>query len=285
MSYQKACSPGKNTITAEKKEAYITIEYSCCNSLHCNQQSLPAVVAIECYVCDSRVTGLMGCSILNTSSPHVHEFGSSSTSESCATIVGLAGHDALSNRSYPAFTIRTYIADCRNQSLGVVSYGGATFTGRISCCHTNSCNTEPLDIYLTPRLTISTVPAAIRTKAKGTTTTTTTAKTIQTTTAITETIEGTIKNAGTKARSTTTAATKNESGFHILKTVAITISIVLISCGLILGIWRVTRCLDCKTAQSRDRNHHLTGSVEEIPVFSPMEPSSQPFIQNYNELS
>ncbi|CAF4621224.1 unnamed protein product, partial [Rotaria sp. Silwood2] len=114
----------------------------CCNYPECNQEPVVPKLAIKCYMCDSRITGLMGCSTLNISSPYVYESGSSNSFEACATIIGLSGHDPFTNTNYPAFTIRTIIAHCENQSLGVVSYGGATFKGRINCCWTNLCNVE-----------------------------------------------------------------------------------------------------------------------------------------------
>ncbi len=84
-SYERKCSPGVNRIAAERDEDEdISITYGCCNSINCNQQSLPNNTAIECYACDSRVSGLEGCSILNISSPHVNIYASSSPSESCA---------------------------------------------------------------------------------------------------------------------------------------------------------------------------------------------------------
>ena len=57
-------------------------------------------------------------------------------------IVGLPGTDLITGRPYPAFTIRTFIANCVNQSLGNVTYGGASFHGRIDCCSTSLCNTS-----------------------------------------------------------------------------------------------------------------------------------------------
>ena len=56
----------------------------CCNDFECNRYMLPKNSAIQCYVCDSRITGLEGCSILNTSSPHVYKSGTSNPSEQCA---------------------------------------------------------------------------------------------------------------------------------------------------------------------------------------------------------
>lgn len=56
----------------------------CCNTHRCNQQILLSGLGIRCYTCDSRITGLDGCSILNTSNSHVYQSESSSRSESCA---------------------------------------------------------------------------------------------------------------------------------------------------------------------------------------------------------
>ena len=55
-------------------------------------------------------------------------------------IVGLEGKDLITGGNYPAFTIRTFIENCTNQSLGNITYGGATFQGRIDCCSTPLCN-------------------------------------------------------------------------------------------------------------------------------------------------
>lgn len=57
-------------------------------------------------------------------------------------IVGLAGRDTSTNNSYPVFILRTFMAHCENQPLGIISYGGAIFQGRINCCWKNNCNTE-----------------------------------------------------------------------------------------------------------------------------------------------
>jgi hypothetical protein len=55
-------------------------------------------------------------------------------------IVGLAGKDLITGDNYSAFTIRTFIDNCINQSLGNITYGGATFQGYIDCCTTSLCN-------------------------------------------------------------------------------------------------------------------------------------------------
>ena len=57
-------------------------------------------------------------------------------------ILGLAGVDGMTGKQYPPFTIRTFIANCVNQSLGNVTYGGARFQGCIQCCSTSLCNTS-----------------------------------------------------------------------------------------------------------------------------------------------
>lgn len=59
----------------------------CCNAPKCNRQNQPVTTAINCYVCDSRVTGQEGCRILNTSSEYVYKAGSSMSSESCAVSI------------------------------------------------------------------------------------------------------------------------------------------------------------------------------------------------------
>ncbi|CAF4839779.1 unnamed protein product [Rotaria sp. Silwood1] len=117
-------------------------ESFCCNYPECNEVPVPSKLAIKCYMCDSRINGLTGCSTLDILNPYVYESGSSNSFEACATIIGVEGQDPLTNISYSAFTIRTIIAHCENQSLGIVSYGGATFRGRINCCWTNLCNVE-----------------------------------------------------------------------------------------------------------------------------------------------
>lgn len=77
------CSPNNRTIMSLENES-ISEELFCCNSPVCNQQHLSSDIAIHCYTCDSRITGLEGCSILNISSINVYNSGSSSQSESCA---------------------------------------------------------------------------------------------------------------------------------------------------------------------------------------------------------
>ncbi|CAF1199768.1 unnamed protein product [Rotaria sp. Silwood1] len=142
------CSPKTTAITSLTGEL-ISENLFCCNYPKCNQRIFPPGEAIRCYTCDSRITGLKDCMILNTSSSHVYNSASSNPSESCAMIVGQAGKDLMTGRNYPAFTIRTFINNCINQSLGNVTYGGATFHGRIDCCSTSLCNIHPLYINLT----------------------------------------------------------------------------------------------------------------------------------------
>lgn len=62
-------------------------ESFCCNSPECNKESLPSKLAIKCYVCDSRVTGLTGCDTLNTLNQNVYEAGSSISTEACAVSI------------------------------------------------------------------------------------------------------------------------------------------------------------------------------------------------------
>ncbi|CAF1301359.1 unnamed protein product [Rotaria sordida] len=111
--------------------------------------SLTGDEVIRCYTCDSRITGLKDCMILNTSSSYVYNSASSNPSESCTMIIGPAGKDLITEHNYPAFTMRTFIDNCINQSLGNVTYGGVTFQGRIDCCSTSLCNIHPLYINLT----------------------------------------------------------------------------------------------------------------------------------------
>jgi hypothetical protein len=58
------------------------------------------------------------------------------------TVIGFSGRDSSTNITYPDFVIRTFIQHCKNQSSGLVSYGGATFQGLINCCWKNFCNVE-----------------------------------------------------------------------------------------------------------------------------------------------
>ncbi|CAF1603008.1 unnamed protein product, partial [Adineta ricciae] len=103
-------------------------------------------ISIQCYTCDSRVTGLEGCMLFNESSPDVYKAASSSRDESCATIIGLSGQDSVTGTTYPDFAMRTFISKCVDRDWGTVSYGGATFRGRIKCCTSDLCNKENIDI-------------------------------------------------------------------------------------------------------------------------------------------
>ncbi|CAF3763003.1 unnamed protein product [Adineta steineri] len=142
-SYQTGCTPNSTTMISATGES-ISNDLFCCNYPECNQQILPRGEAIHCYTCDSRITGLKDCNILNPMSQYVYNSASSNPSESCAMIVGLAGKDFITGQKYPAFTIRTFINNCTNQSFGNVTYGGVTFQGRIDCCSTSLCNKSPL---------------------------------------------------------------------------------------------------------------------------------------------
>ncbi|CAF1105896.1 unnamed protein product [Adineta ricciae] len=144
-SYQTGCLSNATT----------SLNASCCYSPGCNNQILTRNEARYCYTCDSRITGLKGCDILNTSSPFVYNSISSDPSESCAMIIGLSGKDFVTGQNYPAFTIRTFISNCTNQSSGDVTYGGIRFQGRIDCCSTALCNTDPLYINITIPLNIT----------------------------------------------------------------------------------------------------------------------------------
>jgi hypothetical protein len=77
------CSPNKITITSLTNESK-TQDLFCCNSPVCNQQLLLSDIGIRCYTCDSRISGLESCDILNISNSFVYNSGSSSRSESCA---------------------------------------------------------------------------------------------------------------------------------------------------------------------------------------------------------
>ncbi|CAF1471432.1 unnamed protein product [Adineta steineri] len=142
-SYQTGCTPNSTTMISSTGES-ISHDLFCCNYPECNQQILPRGEAIHCYTCDSRITRLRDCNILNPMSKYVYNSASSNPSESCAMIVGLAGKDFITGQKYPAFTIRTFINNCTNQSFGNVTYGGVTFEGRIDCCSTSLCNKSPL---------------------------------------------------------------------------------------------------------------------------------------------
>ena len=65
----------------------MTIESSCCSSLNCNQQLLSNDITTKCYVCDSRITGLVGCSTLNVSNLRAYRRQSSDSSELCAVSI------------------------------------------------------------------------------------------------------------------------------------------------------------------------------------------------------
>jgi hypothetical protein len=81
-SYKNGCSPEISTVF---KDGLTVIEDSYCyNVLDYNQNSLLEKAAIRCYLCDSRVDGLTGCSTLDISSKYVYDSGSSSSSEACA---------------------------------------------------------------------------------------------------------------------------------------------------------------------------------------------------------
>ena len=54
----------------------------------------------------------------------------------------MEGRDAATGAKYPAFAMRTFISKCVNHKWGTVSYGGATFRGRIECCTSHLCNKQ-----------------------------------------------------------------------------------------------------------------------------------------------
>ncbi|UJR32805.1 hypothetical protein I4U23_020267 [Adineta vaga] len=138
-SYQTGCSSN----ATKYNDVY------CCNYPLCNEQDFHHSEAIRCYTCDSRLTGLKDCDILNITNPYVYNSVSSNPSESCAMIIGLAGKDLAIGQNYSAFTIRTFINNCTNQSLGNITYGGIRFQGQIECCSTSLCNTNPLYTNIT----------------------------------------------------------------------------------------------------------------------------------------
>jgi len=166
-SYKKACQPTINDASRTRmQQALKKSALFCCNSAECNKEIVTSGIAdpvIQCYTCDSRITGLQGCSIFNQSNPYVYKAGSSSHNEQCAvscfflclfdrsksffrckTIFGEAGKDSVTKKAYPAFTIRTFVHKCVSKS-GTVSYGGATFRGRIDCCSTDLCNSKNMN--------------------------------------------------------------------------------------------------------------------------------------------
>ena len=169
--YQKACQPtireGTKAINLQSPDA---LSVYCCNSPECNSGRIENAIkgsTLQCYTCDSRITGLDGCLIFNESSPYVYKAGSSSNQESCAvsnvsksvissidiyiivqTIIGLEGQDVTTGISYPNFSIRTFIANCVDQPFGRVSFGGAYFKGRIECCSTPLCNKKSEDAHI-----------------------------------------------------------------------------------------------------------------------------------------
>ncbi|CAF1086085.1 unnamed protein product [Adineta ricciae] len=149
--YQKSfthnCQPTVRDLTRHVQELSTRSSVMCCNSPECNREILTNAVkgsSLQCYTCDSRISGLAGCQVLDPSSPNVYKSGTSSPSESCATIVGVEGQDPVTKVKYPAFVIRTFISKCVDHSLGKVSYGGATFHGRIQCCKSHLCNKDTL---------------------------------------------------------------------------------------------------------------------------------------------
>ena len=78
----------------------------------------------------------------------------------------------------------------------------------------------------------------------------------------------------------TTTTTKTKNNFLISKYSTI-ISITVVTFGLTISItWIICR-LNCVRSSYRDRQY----SLEEIPKSSPVESSSQPFMQNDYEFS
>jgi hypothetical protein len=86
--YKKGCQPTIKDAHAVRISSVPTKpDVFCCNSPECNTGHVGSPikdVAIRCYTCDSRVTGLAGCAIVNESSPNVYKAGSSSDKEACA---------------------------------------------------------------------------------------------------------------------------------------------------------------------------------------------------------
>ncbi|CAF1140007.1 unnamed protein product [Adineta ricciae] len=271
-SYKKTCLPGLTVIPTDSKqlkatEAVMSVVTSCCNAPNCNQHSAYDETAITCYVCDSRISGLAGCHTLNTSSSHVYRIGSSNPSESCATIIGLAGRDPISNINYPSFTIRTFIMDCQNQSLGLISFGGAEFQGSIGCCQIDNCNIESLDTYLTPATRAVIAPMISRITIKETATKFTSTRT-------------TFTSAMNMDKGLTTATSTIKSNFHASKIFTVILPMILVLGVTVSTVW-IARRRCCENTHWKIRNC----SFEDIPVSSPLEPSSQPFIQNHSELA
>ena len=64
-----------------------TPDVLCCNSPECNTGHVGSPtkdVAVQCYTCDSRITGPAGCTIFDESSRNIYKAGSSSSKEACA---------------------------------------------------------------------------------------------------------------------------------------------------------------------------------------------------------
>jgi hypothetical protein len=155
-----------------------------------------------------------------------------------------------------------------------------------------------LDVYLTPAETVITTTTAITAKTKRTTTTTTTTTAIKTTTTATTkkatsairmatTTTNTIQTITADIKRTTkvtviqtgTKTTQTGGGFHVLKIFLIVLAVVAI-CALAVGIWRVTRRLNGRQRQPKGRRYLSGKSAEEIPIFSLVEPSTLPFLQD-----
>ncbi|UJR17342.1 hypothetical protein I4U23_004237 [Adineta vaga] len=154
-SYINNCQATVKDVSQRISQLTSASSVFCCNTPECNRDILTNAVKesnLRCYTCDSRITGLTGCMVLDESSPHVYKTGTSSYSEACATIIGLEGRDTVTGTKYPAFVIRTFISKCVNKQLGKISYGGATFEGRIECCTSHFCNKKTLVIKKRHRL-------------------------------------------------------------------------------------------------------------------------------------
>lgn len=86
-SYKKACQPTINDGSRTRMQPLKKSALFCCNSAECNKEIVTSGIAdpvIQCYTCDSRITGPQGCSIFNQSNPNVYKAGSSSHNEQCA---------------------------------------------------------------------------------------------------------------------------------------------------------------------------------------------------------
>ena len=86
-SYKKGCQPPIKGVFGGWSPSRGDGKIFCCNSAECNRDvpfNFIPDAFIQCYTCDSRITGQKDCSVLNASSPSVYRAGSNSREESCA---------------------------------------------------------------------------------------------------------------------------------------------------------------------------------------------------------